>query len=120
MHQLDWLFSRSHSSAFLRSLSPSEPVGPELLLIDRSFQSPPLPALRIQRRDVVPALPRDFETELPQALDHSGPVLDHAVRDAPAPEVPAGAIQRPGAVEPGDQYRLFQRAREDDRSAPGR
>ena len=46
--------------------------------------------------------------------------LEPAVRDAPAPEVPAGAIQRPGAVEPGDQYRLFQRTRENDRSAPGR
>ncbi len=46
--------------------------------------------------------------------------LEPAARDAPAPEVPAGAIQRPGAVEPGDQYRLFQRTLEDDRSAPGR
>ena len=46
--------------------------------------------------------------------------LEPAVRDKPAPEVPAGAIQRPGAGGPGDQYRLFQRTREDDRSAPGR
>ena len=46
--------------------------------------------------------------------------LEPVVRDAPVPEVPAGAIQRPGAGEPGDQYRLFQRTREDDRSAPGR
>ena len=46
--------------------------------------------------------------------------LEPVVRDAPVPEIPAGAIQRPGAGEPGDQYRLFQRTREDDRSAPGR
>ena len=41
----------------------------ELLSIQFSFQPPPVPALRVQRGDVVLALARHFEARLPQGGD---------------------------------------------------
>ena len=46
--------------------------------------------------------------------------LEPAVRSEPVPELPAPAILPLGGSEPGDQYRLFQGRRDDERSGPSR
>ncbi len=66
----------------------------------------------------------DFSTqparEAEEQDDAAAKALESVARDASVLEVPAGAIQRPGAGQPWIQHRLLQRIREDERSVPGR
>ena len=60
----------------------------EVMLVQRSFQPPPLPTLRVVGGHVVLALARHVESRLLQGGDHAGPVLHRAARDAPQQVVP--------------------------------
>ena len=58
------------------------------MLVQRSFQPPPLPTVRVVGGHVVLALARHVEARLLQGGDDAGPVLHRAALDAPQQVVP--------------------------------
>ena len=60
----------------------------EVMLVQRSFQPPPLPTVRVVGGHVVLALARHVEARLLQGGDDAGPVLHRAALDAPQQVVP--------------------------------
>ena len=83
-----------NSSISLRSLSSRlrsrslKSFAVEVLSIQFSFQPPSVSGRGVQRRDVVLALARHFETRVLQRGDDLGPVAHHAVLDALEQVVP--------------------------------
>ncbi|MCY4647136.1 MAG: hypothetical protein OXE73_09690 [Gammaproteobacteria bacterium] len=60
----------------------------EINSVQFSFQSPPVPGLRVQRGDVVHALARHFEARLPERGDNIVAVFDRTVLDTLEQVVP--------------------------------
>ena len=58
------------------------------MLVQRSFQPPPLPTVRVVGGHVVLALARHIEARLLQGGDDAGPVLHRAALEAPQQVVP--------------------------------
>ncbi len=67
-----------------------------------------------------PARERETDHEAEERSAAPAKALEPAARPEPAPELPPPAILPLGGADPGDQYRLFQRRREDERSGPSR
>ena len=67
-----------------------------------------------------PVRERETEREAEEREAARAKAREPVVRPEPVPELPAPAIVPLGGSEPGDQYRLFQGRREDDRSGPSR
>ena len=63
------------------------------MLVQRSFQPPPFPGLRVAGGQVVLSLAGHLEAGLLQGGDHIGAVLHHAVLD-PLQEVVADKLPR--------------------------
>ena len=99
------------------------------MLVQRSFQPPAVPTLRIEHGDVVRALARHLKARLFQGGDHAGPVLRLAALDA-LHQVGLDHVTGVGlALDPGPQLRrlevgamsrlLHPRPRRIVRAAPG-
>ena len=67
-----------------------------------------------------PARDRAAEREAEERGAAPAKELEPVVRSEPVPELPAPATQPLGGAHPGDQFRLFQGRREEDRSGPSR
>ncbi|WP_420447349.1 hypothetical protein [Candidatus Palauibacter sp.] len=60
----------------------------EINSVHFSFQSPPVPGLRVQRGDVIHTLARHFEARLPERGDNIVAVLDRTMLDTLEQVVP--------------------------------
>ena len=99
------------------------------MLVQRSFQPPPVPSLRIARGHVVLPRARHLKARLLQGGDHAGPVLHRPVLDALHQVVPDLVTGIGLALGPGPQLRcldigamprlLHPRPRRIVRPAPG-
>ena len=80
----------------------------EVMLVQRSFQPPPLPTHRVVGGHVVLALARHVEASLLQGGDHAGPVLHCAVFDALQHVVPDHLARVGLARDPRPQRRRLE------------
>ena len=100
-----------NSSISLRSISSRlrsrsvKSFALEVNSVQFSFQSPPLPRLRVQRRDVVHALARHFEARLAQSGDDLVAIPHRPVLDALEQVVPDQVAGGRFEPEPGPQPR---------------
>ena len=100
-----------NSSISLRSVSsrfrsrPVKSFAIEVKCVQFSFQPPPVPALRVQRRDVVLALARHLEARLPQRGDDLVAIPHRSVLDTLQQVVPDQIAGGGFELEPGPQPR---------------